>query len=80
MNALLSPPSVRWLMLLVIGLGCLPVFAVTAFADAPCVDAAVDMPALQANIFWELVADRTRLIQVSLVIVAFGCAIMWWYR
>jgi hypothetical protein len=80
MNALLSLRSIRWLMLLVIGLGCLPVFAVSAFAAAPCVDTAAAMPALQANFLFELVADRTRLIQVSLVIVAFGCAILWWYR
>jgi hypothetical protein len=80
MNAFLSPRNVRWLMLLVIGLGCLPGFAASAFAAAPCVDAAAAMPTLQANFLFELVADRARLIQVSLVIVAFGCAILWWYR
>ena len=80
MNALFSARNVRWLMLFVIGLGCLIVFAASASAAGPSVDTAAAMPTLQANIFWELVADRTRLIQVSLVIVAFGCAILWWYR
>jgi len=80
MNALFSARNVRWLMLFVIGLGCLIVFAASASAAGPSVDTAAAMPTLQANFFFELVADRARLIQVSLVIVAFGCAILWWYR
>lgn len=38
------------------------------------------VPLLQANIIYELVADRARMIQVSLVIVALGCALLWWRR
>jgi hypothetical protein len=76
MNAIFPSRSVRWLMLLLLGLGCLPLFAASAFAG----DAASTLPVLQANFIYELVADRSRLIQVSLVIVALGCALMWWYR
>jgi hypothetical protein len=35
---------------------------------------------LQANVIYELVADRARMIQVSLVIVALGCACLWWKK
>jgi nitrogen fixation-related uncharacterized protein len=28
----------------------------------------------------EIMGDRARMIQISLVIVALGCAVMWWYR
>jgi hypothetical protein len=80
MNALLSPWMVRSLVLLAIGLGCLSVFAGAASAAPPSADAAASVPILQANFFYELVSDRARLIQISLVIVAFGCAIMWWYK
>jgi hypothetical protein len=35
---------------------------------------------LQANVIYELVADRARMIQVSLVFVVLGCALLWWKR
>jgi len=35
---------------------------------------------LQANLVMEFVADRARMVQVSLVIVALGCALLWWRR
>ena len=35
---------------------------------------------LQANIIYELVADRARMIQVSIVIVALGCSLLWWRK
>jgi hypothetical protein len=71
-----SPRCFRWLMLLLLGLGCLPLFAVSAFAA----DAATTIPILQANFLYDVVADRTRLIQISVVIVAIGCALMWWMK
>ena len=72
MNRLLSP---RVLMLFLIGLGCLPLFAATAFAGD-----AMAMPTLHANLVYEFASDRARMIQVSLVFVALGCALMWWYK
>jgi hypothetical protein len=77
MNAILSPQSVRWLLLLLLSVCLVPVFASAVFA------ATADPPVgtfLQANTFFELVSDRARLIQISLVIVALGCALIWWYR
>ena len=76
MNAILSPRSVRWLMLFLLSLGCLPLFTATAFAAG---DAAA-MPTLHANIIYEFASDRARMVQVSLVFVAVGCAVMWWYK
>jgi hypothetical protein len=35
---------------------------------------------LQANAYLQVVADRSRMIQVSLVCVLFGCALLWWKR
>ena len=76
MNAKLPPPSVRWLMLFVLGVSCLPLFAATAFAAGD----ATAMPTLHANLVYEFASDRARMIQVSLVFVALGCALMWWYK
>jgi hypothetical protein len=76
MNAMFPPRVFRCLVLLAIGVGCLPLFAAPAFAG----DTAASGSFLQASFIYELVSDRARLVQVSLVIVAFGCAIMWWYR
>lgn len=73
MNAVLSPRVVQGLMLAALCLAFWSLSACTALAaDA--------MPTLQANIVFEFVSDRARMIQVSLVVVALGCAIMWWYR
>jgi hypothetical protein len=77
MNALLSPQSVRWLVIVLLSFGLVPVFASTLFAATA--DANVGA-FLQANTFFELVSDRARLIQISLVFVALGCALIWWYR
>ena len=74
MNAILSPPSLRCVMLVLFGLLCVPLFASPAFA------AATSTPILQANLMTEIMGDRARMIQISLVIVALGCAVMWWYR
>jgi hypothetical protein len=80
MNAMFSPRSLRCLLLVLLGVGILPLFAASAFAAGSPADAGITMPILQANIIFELVSDRARLIQVSLVIVATGCALIWWYR
>jgi hypothetical protein len=69
-----APRSQRWLMLALLALTCLPLFAAVSFAA----DAAT--PILPASILSEIVSDRARLIQISLVIVALGCAMIWWYR
>ena len=69
-----APRSRRWLMLMLLSLTCLPLFAAVAFAA----DAAT--PILPASILSEIVTDRARLIQISLVVVALGCSLIWWYR
>jgi hypothetical protein len=74
MNAVFSPRTVRWLMLVLLSLSCLPFFASIAFASTEAT------PILQANFIFELVSDRARLIQVSLVFVTLGCALIWWYK
>lgn len=35
---------------------------------------------LQANFVWEFAGDRSRMIQMSLVFVLLGCAMLWWKR
>jgi hypothetical protein len=74
MNAVLHPRSIRWLMLVVVTLWCLPLFAASASA------AEATMPILQANAIYEFASDRAHMIQISVVFVAIGCAVMWWYR
>ena len=80
MNATFSPRVICRLTFLLLGLALLNLFATTASAAAPCIDSTATMPILQANFVYELVADRARMIQVSLVFVALGCALIWWYR
>ena len=46
--------------------------------DAAAAD--VGMPILQANAVYEFASDRAHMIQISVVFVAVGCAVMWWYR
>lgn len=79
MNTVLPHRWFRRLLVLFFGLGCLHLFAAAA-AAAPCVDVSGSLPVLQANLLYELFADRTRMIQVTLVFVALGCALIWWYR
>ena len=79
MNAYLSRGNIRCVLLCLAGLGCLPLFAASALAAGASPDLA-DVGFLQANFIFDMVSDRARLIQVSLVIVALGCAVMWWYR
>jgi hypothetical protein len=82
MNAMRSPLSVRWLMALLLGLTCLSLAALPAPAaeTAATVQSSSPVATLQANVIMELVSNRTRLIQVSLVCVALGCAMLWWRR
>lgn len=42
--------------------------------------AAEPAPALFADWYSHIVTDRGRLIQVSLVVVAFGIALLWWKK
>ena len=69
-----APRSPRWLMLALLALTCLPLFAVAAFA------ADVATPIMTASMLSEIVGDRARMIQISVVFVALGCALIWWYR
>ncbi|MBM3995880.1 MAG: hypothetical protein FJ303_17265 [Planctomycetes bacterium] len=69
MNPLFSPRHFFVLFLALLGIAW---FATAAFAG--------DSAILQANVIYELVADRGRMIQVSLIFVALGCALIWWYR
>jgi hypothetical protein len=77
MKTFFAPRSIRWLLLFALGVGCLPWLTASAWAADAHVAAAAP---LQANIVFELVADRARLIQVSLVFVAAGIWMLWWRR
>jgi hypothetical protein len=77
MNTLFAPQSIRWLVLFALAVGCLPLFTSgAAAADAPLLASA----SFQGNIIFELVSDRARLLQVSIVFVAFGIAMLLWRR
>lgn len=80
MNTPLSSQSLRRLALLALGLCCLHLFAAVAFAAGPSLETAAAVPVLQANFMLELVSNRARMIQVSVVFVTLGCALIWWYR
>ena len=58
--------------LVMVALSCLFLFPEFASAEGSL--------SLQANFLSELVGDRARLIQVSLVVVALGCALLWWSK
>ncbi len=64
----------------ILGLACLLTSSSAVLASSPCGDAGSSTLILQANFILEFASDRTRLIQGSLGLVAFGCAAMWWYR
>ena len=70
MNALFAPRSTRMSLLFVLAVSCL------LAADGPVVASA----SLQANFIFELVSDRARLIQVSLIFVTIGIWLLWWNR
>jgi hypothetical protein len=76
MNAVFSHQLLRILIVVLLALVgffvCVPAAPAAAFAQ--------DAPAFHSNIIYDLLANRSRMIQVSLVIVGLGCAIMWWYR
>jgi hypothetical protein len=75
MKSLIASHSMRWLLPFALAVFCLSLFAAGALAaEAPVVASA----SLQANFLLELVADRARLIQVSLVMVAAGIWLLWW--
>jgi hypothetical protein len=64
----------RFVPCLLLGAGCLFFFAGAAPA------AAGSTPIVQANFIYELAADRAHMIQISMVFVAVGCALIWWYK
>ena len=55
----------------------LSLVGVFAFTD---VASASQGALLQASMMTEIVGDRARMIQVSLVVVALGCALLWWSK
>jgi hypothetical protein len=72
--------STRWMcgfLLSLVVLCCLSWVGAGAWAAEPGVSSG---PLLQANIVWEFASDRSRMIQTSCVIVALGCAMMWWMK
>jgi hypothetical protein len=79
MSASLSSPVLRWLLIGLCVLSCVPLCAVEVAAAESGLEPAFGA-SLQANIVWEFASNRARMIQVSLVIVALGCAMMWWYK
>jgi hypothetical protein len=64
----------RWMLTL---LACSLALPITAEA---CAAAEGGGMMLQASLFYEIVGDRARMIQISLVVVACGCALLWWRR
>jgi hypothetical protein len=80
MTPLFSPRLGRRVLLVLLGLFCLHVFAAAAVASGPAVETIATTPFLQANFVYDLVADRARMVQVSLVFVTLGCVLIWWYR
>jgi hypothetical protein len=81
MNATFSPRWVCGFLLSLFVLCCLSWLSGGAFASETALEPAFTSgPMLQANIVWEFASDRGRMIQVSCVIVALGCAMMWWMK
>jgi hypothetical protein len=81
MNASLSTRCVCGFLLSLFVLCCLSWFSGGAWAAESALEPAVSSgPMLQANIVWEFASDRGRMIQASCVIVALGCAMMWWMK
>ena len=76
MNALFSPRSIRCLLLFALAAALLPLFTVSVQAGENPVVAT----SLQASLFMELVGNRARLVQVSVIFVAFGIWLMWWNK
>jgi hypothetical protein len=70
-------PCTRWLLLCLCVLALLPIFA------SPVAASSTEMltaPAfLQAGVT-DWLSDRARMIQLSLVVVTLGIAIMWWTK
>lgn len=63
-----------YLHLLWFGLACLFLFSDMASGSE------AGAPMLQANFIWKFAADRSRMIQITLVVVVLGCALLWWTR
>ena len=63
----------RWLLLALVGL----LLIATQSSAADVFQAATT---LQADFLIDLLANRARMTQVSVVAVVFGCALLWWRR
>jgi hypothetical protein len=60
---------------------CLLAVALTIVLGVPSIATASDGPTiLCADWYLSVVNDRSRLIQVSLVLVAFGITLLWWRK
>jgi hypothetical protein len=73
---MLTPLSSRWFFFCLLSLCGL--FLLTSSGLAAELETTA--LTLQANSFLELVNNRSRMIQFSLVCVVFGCALLWWRR
>jgi hypothetical protein len=75
----LPPPLRRGAAVAVLALTCLALLAPVALADAPVgVPAAVLPAVLPAMDMMDIVANRSRMIQFSIIAVALGIALLWW--
>ena len=70
----------RILVVLALVLCCLSAAALPLAAAEATPDGVSSGVFLQADFLYRVASNRARMIQVGLVVVAFGCAIMWWYR
>jgi hypothetical protein len=75
-----NSPSARWSAGVLTGLLALAALLGLAPA-APAADAlTLSATPLVADLLMEIVSDRARLIQLSVIAVAFGIALLWWKK
>lgn len=73
MNTVIDPRWLRVLLCFVLAMLLLPLFAADVLAGPTA-------SVLQANMLNELVGDRSRMLQFSVVFVGLGIAMLWWRR
>ena len=82
MNASLSPRPICIFLLILLGLGCLSLLAPPLMATDTdlIIQNTAPATAVQASALKDVLGNRSRMIQASLVLVVFGCALLWWRR
>ena len=79
--AMRSVLSFRFMIVALAALMCLmALFGMPAIASASGEGVELSSSILFANPFLELVSNRARMVQFSLIAVAFGCSLLWWRR